>query len=171
MSKEKLFSFTYDPKDEGSLKALIVRYQQKIFALVLYLIGGNRDIAYKITTVSFVEVLRQLSIFRDEITLRNQLIATAIEKSRSTKAIPIFDGGDFENLSAEGKKSLLVVKRALQVLPFDTRVLVLLRDQLHLLYKDIAEILNLSESEAKIQITRSRIQLRKKIEEILSHTQ
>ncbi len=43
------------PDNERAAKLLIEQYQQRVFALVLYLIGDDRDKAYDITASSFVE--------------------------------------------------------------------------------------------------------------------
>ena len=61
-----------------------------------------------------------------------------------------------------------MVRKALYSLPFDTKALLLLRDQLHLSYKGIAAVLHVPESKAKIRTTQARSELRQKIEEVLS---
>jgi DNA-directed RNA polymerase specialized sigma24 family protein len=54
------------------------------------------------------------------------------------------------------------------MLPFATKALLLLRDQLHLPYKDIADIFHTSESDARAQTAQAQMRFREKIEEILS---
>ena len=53
-------------QDAEGLKLLISRYQQRVFALVLYLIGGDRDKAYDITASSFAEAFTITSLLEKE---------------------------------------------------------------------------------------------------------
>ena len=156
-------------QDEESLKLLIHRYEQKIYALVLYLIGGNRDKAYDIAAASFIEAIRSNPFVekeRDEIFLIS-LIGAAVQKSRDVKVMPSIDESDLMDITSEERKSLRIVKIALQKLPFNTKALLLLRDQLHIPYRGIATILRITEKDARIQTTEARTQLRKNIEKEL----
>ena len=153
-------------QDEESLKSLISPYQQRIFALVLYLTGENRDKAYDIAVSSFVEAIQTTPLFKNDGFLA-RVAGIAIKKSRDIKVMPSYDESDFINLPPEQRESLRIMKIALHLLPFDLKVLLLLRDQLHLAYKYISSILRISEKNTKIRTTQARIQLRKKIEEVL----
>ena len=154
-------------QDEESLKLLIQRYEQRIFALVLYLIGGDCDKAYDVTASIFEEAIRTKTFSEKGDIFLARLADIAIQMSREVKAVPSSDEPDLIGLSAEEKKTLGIIKSALQRLPFEMRALLLLRDQLHLSYKDIATVFRTSERKAKIQTTQSRLKLRKKIEEVL----
>ncbi|MFH1867460.1 MAG: sigma factor-like helix-turn-helix DNA-binding protein [Candidatus Omnitrophota bacterium] len=153
--------------DEGAVKLLIEQYQQRAFALVLYLIGDDRDKAYEITASSFVEAFRSASSFEDKSSFLIRLIRMAIEKSRNAEIIPFSDETDFEDFSPERRNSLLVVKKALGALTFNEKALLLLRDQLRLSYGEIGAIFRVPEGEARTQVVRARVQIRKKVEEVL----
>lgn len=153
-------------QDEESLKVLISPYQQRIFALVLCLTGENRDKAYDIAVSSFVEAIRTTPLLEKDSFLA-RIAGIAIKKSRDIKIMPSYNESDFMNIPPEQRESLRIVKIALHSLPFDLKILLLLRDQLHLAYKYIAGILRISERNTKIRTTQARIQLRKKIEEVL----
>lgn len=155
-------------QDEESLKPLISRYQQRIFALVLYLIGGDRDKAYDIAASSFVETIRTTPSPWERDIFLARLAGAAIERSRDVKIIPSFDESNFVDLPPGERESLRIVKIALQKVPFNTKSLLLLRNQLHLPYKEISAILRISEKSVRVQTTQARIQLRKKIEEALN---
>ncbi|MBU1853126.1 MAG: hypothetical protein KJ957_03670 [Candidatus Omnitrophica bacterium] len=155
-------------EDEKILKIRIERYQQRIFSLALYLIGGNQDNAYDITASSFVEVIRKMHSLEKEDIFFTAVSAVVVRKSRDVKVMPSFSESDFAELPFARRKALFLVRRALQSLPFDTRAILLLRDQLHLLHKDIAVILHASEDNARSQTTQARILLRDKIKEVLS---
>jgi DNA-directed RNA polymerase specialized sigma24 family protein len=155
-----------DTPFKENLKLLVQSYEQRIFALVLYLAGNNRDKAYDIAVSSVVEVLRIAPFLRKEDFLAS-LAKEAIEKSRDAKIIPTSDESDFMDFPPEKRKLLLIIRTALQALPFDEKVMLLLRDQLHLPYKNIAAVLQLSESNVRTQIIHARIHLREKNEEVL----
>lgn len=156
-------------QDEKSLKSLTSRYQQRIFAFVLYLIGGDRDKAYEVAATSFAEAINRSSSLEKEDVFFNAVASIAIENSRSIKSIPTLEQIDVMDFAAEEKKSLGVIHAALQTLSFDAKALLLLRDQLHLPYKDISRIMNISENKVRVQIEQARFSLRRKIEEILNH--
>lgn len=156
------------PDNEGTVKLLAEQYQQRIFTLVLYLIGDDRDKAYDITASSFVEALSTAPSLEDKNAFLVRLIRIAIEKSRDAKIIPFSEETDFADFPPERKNSLLMVKKALQALTFNEKALLLLRDQLHLSYREISAIFRMSEGDARIQTVRARIRIRRKVEEILS---
>jgi DNA-directed RNA polymerase specialized sigma24 family protein len=157
--------------EETHLKLLIERHLQKIFGLVIHLVWGNSNGAYDITVSGFVEALcLTLPFEKDEVFLA-KLAGIAIEKCRNTKAIPSSEESDFIDLPCHKKAALLITKEVFYNLPFDDKALLLLRDQLHFAYRDIANIFNSSESEVKIRITHIRIKLRDGIKEILDHAQ
>jgi len=53
-------------EDEKFLKLQIQRFEQKIFALALWLIGGDKNKAYNIAVAGFVEALRSFSVNETE---------------------------------------------------------------------------------------------------------
>ena len=154
-------------QDQDNLELLISRYQQRIFALVLNLIGGNRDKAYEVVASSFVEAIRTIASPWEGNIFLSQLAGIAVHKSRDVKIIPTSEEAEFMNFPPQERASLRIVKAALQKLPFDTKALLLLRDQLHLPYKDISSILRVSQRNARRYITQARIRLRENIEKIL----
>lgn len=153
---------------DKSLKLLISRYKQKVFALVLCLIGGDQDITYDVAASSFAEAIRRRLSPENEDIFLARVVSIAIKNSRSIKTIPTFAHIDMRNLPAEEKKSLRVIQTALQALPFDARALLLLRDQLHFSCKDISAIIDIPENNVRVRIEQVRSSLRRKIEEILN---
>ena len=155
---------------DGHQRLWIERYEQKIFALVLYLMGGSRDAVYDIAASACADALKASSPLEREDAFLVRLVRTAIEKSGDLKeADSPDDDSDLRDFPPEKRASLRMIKTALRALPFDTRALVLLRDQLHLPYRDIASVLSSSEKDVRIEITQARIRLRKEVENILSH--
>ena len=155
------------PYDDAGAESFVYRYQKMIFALVLYLIGGDRDKAYEIATTSFAQVLGQASLDKGEGTVFIDVIKYAIENCRNAEALPIISSYDFIDLSCEDRKTLLTTARALQKVPFEVRVFILLRDQLHMSYDDISIILRTTE--ARAETNQARLFLREEIKKLLNH--
>ncbi|MBU1125598.1 MAG: hypothetical protein KKC84_06210 [Candidatus Omnitrophica bacterium] len=150
-------------------KSLLARYLKKVYALVIYLVWGNPDQAYEVVVFSFVEAFRLIPFEEDEETFYSTLLSTAIQKCQSLKSIPCLDESDFIDLPPAKKMPLLITKRALQALAFEEKVVLLLRDQLHLTYKGIGIVMHLSENEVRLKIARMRNNLREAIKEIIEH--
>jgi len=155
--------------DTARCNNLVERYQQRIFALALYLLGGDRDKAYALAASGFAEALRPSSPLESKETFLARAAAAVVEKCRTIKTIPSSDDADLAELPPQKRAPLRLVRTALLALPFETRAPLLLRDQLHLSYKGIAAALALSEADARAAVPRSRGELRKKIEEVLRH--
>lgn len=151
-----------------AIKSVVEQHQQNIFALVLYLIGGDKNRTYTIASGVFAEVLRAASPLDADDDLLAGLVRGAIEKCRDIKTIPSFDDSDFKGLPAEKLGSLRMVRASLQSLPFELKVLLLLRDQIHLTYKHISSVLGISENDARIRTAQARVGLRKAVEEVIA---
>jgi DNA-directed RNA polymerase specialized sigma24 family protein len=157
-------------QNEDTIKSLIAQYQQRIYALVLYLAGQDQDRAYDICATSFTEAIRESPHVEQEEVLMVRLIGIAVEKCRNIKTIPTFDVIKFLEISEAEKGQLLIVLKALQTLGFEQKVPLLLRYQFNLSYGDIATVMLASESDARIKTAQARAQLDKEIERILSNT-
>ena len=153
--------------NEETLKSLIGRCQQKIFALVYYLVGSDSDKAYEIAVLSFVEAFRTTPAIETENAFFIRLVHMAVEKSRDATVIPSFDESCFINTPLEKRQSFLVFRRALQALPFREKALLLMRDQLHLSYTNISSVLGTSHKNTRIQTVQARDHIRSKVEEAL----
>ncbi|MFC1624659.1 RNA polymerase sigma factor [Candidatus Omnitrophota bacterium] len=154
--------------DETQIKSLIDNYQQRIFALALYLAGNDKNKAYEITASSFVKALRTASPFEEGDSFLVRIAGVAIDKSRDIKVIPSADESNLVDIAPRRKRFFKIITLALQSLPFEAKALLLLRDQVHLAYKDISAALKISESASRIQTLQAREQIKEKIKEILS---
>jgi len=154
-------------EDEKFLKLQIQRFEQKTFALALWLIGGDKNKAYDIAVDSFVDALRAYSTDETEDVFVTNLINATIQKSQGIEIMPSFDESDFSDLPAGKRKSLSIIARALHLLPFETKALLLVRVQLHLSYKIIADIFEIPETDARSQMGQANIKFREKIEEVM----
>ncbi|MBU2102290.1 MAG: hypothetical protein KKF80_02755, partial [Candidatus Omnitrophica bacterium] len=108
-------------RDKEHFKLLILRYQNRVFALILYLIGGDQDKTYDICASSFADAMRVSPPLEHEEAFLTTLIGIAIEKSRAAKTIPISDELDLLELPDAEKGPLRMVLKALRALDFDAK--------------------------------------------------
>ena len=158
-------------RNEERLKTLISQYQQRVFALILYLIGGDQDKTYDICASSFAEAMRAGFDLEQEDAFLLRTIGISLEKARLAKTLPSYDLLEFIDLPDKEKRPLYLILKSLQSLDFEGRALVLLRNQLNLSYKKIAMATGISESDAKRKTVQALVLLREKVEEILKHGQ
>ena len=156
-------------QNEDTIKSLITQHQQKIFALVLYLVGQDQDRAYDICASSFTEAIRESSHLEQEEALMIRLIGVAVENCRNIKTIPTFDVIELLAITSAEKEPLRIVLKALQKLDFELKAPLLLRFQLNLSYADIGKVMRTSDSNARIKTAQARVQLDNGIERILSN--
>lgn len=154
-------------QDESSIKLLINRYEKKIFAFVISLAGGNKDKAYDIAVSSFAEAIPLISPLDTRGVSLAKIAEAAFKKCRQLAVVPSLDTSFVLDLPPEQKESLRIVNTALQTLPFETKALLLLRDQLSLPYRNISKIIHTSENATRVMITKAKVALREKIEESL----
>ncbi|MFC1576920.1 RNA polymerase sigma factor [Candidatus Omnitrophota bacterium] len=153
--------------DEEAVKFLIEKYQKKIFALALLLGGNNREIAYDVATSGFVRAIRAGASRKMGGTFLARLINAVVEDIQDREIIATSgeSGFDLEGIPPIRRESLRLVKEALQKLPLDVKVLLLLRDQLHLRHSAIAAVFKSTEASVKAQTIEARTLLRRKIKE------
>jgi len=156
-----------DTETDETLKPIINRHLQKIFALVFYLIGCDSDKAYQITTSSYVETFMFLRSVENESEVLVNLVQEAIKQSHSVDIMPSTNMPPFKNVPPEKVQILHILSNALQAMSFKDKALLLLRDQLHLSYKNIAVVLGVSQNDARSHINQARIEIRKKVEKAL----
>ena len=159
--------------DESALKALVERYQRIIFGLAFYLTGCSRDEAFVLTVSVFTEVIRSFRSLRssqEDGFFLQELVRTLIGQCLTVSSTAVFDLSDFTALPASKKELLRIVKEALFSLSFESKCLLLLRDQWNLSYDAIAGILGLPAKEARTKIFQARILIRDQMKEILGRT-
>ena len=129
-----------ETENEETLKPVINRYLQKIYPLVYYLIGNDSDKAYQITTSSYVEAFMTLRSVENENEVIVNLVQEAIKQSHGVEIMPSSKVPPFKDAPSSKVQILHILSNALQAMSFKDRALLLLRDQLHLSYKNIATV-------------------------------
>jgi DNA-directed RNA polymerase specialized sigma24 family protein len=156
--------------DEQRLHSRITRHQQGIFALIVYLLGGDREKAYTICVESFAQETSAATPGEPEELFRARLARIAVNKSRFVKAVPSFAVLDTLDIPGPEKNLYRILLEALQYLDFDARALVLLRDQLNFTHKEIALIMAVAEPGIKLRTEQARNLLRHEIEKVLNRS-
>jgi DNA-directed RNA polymerase specialized sigma24 family protein len=154
---------------EDLLKSLVARHGRRLFALALYLVGGDKDKAYDAAASGCAEALRRNASPERGGALVRDLAASVLSKCRAVRALPRFNEEDFQDLAPDEREALRRVAAALHALDFDARALILLRDQLLFAYRDIAALIGCSEPEARRRMVEARADLRKKVVEAARH--
>jgi len=178
---------------KGSTEAfgeLVAHYQDAIFNLVYRMIGHRED-ANDVTQEVFLRAFRKIGTFQGRSRFATWLysIATnqaiserrkrsaAVRKGRVQMSTLAGDeGGSYDppgdDPAPEEQMSAVEVRRqieqAIDELPDDYRAVVVLRDVEELDYDGIADALNCSRGTVKSRLHRARLQLRRKLEQVLA---
>lgn len=157
--------------DSKAQQRIYRKYVQAMYNTVIRMVPAKMD-AEDIVQESFVKVFRNLPHFKGDATLgawiKRITINTTLNFIRKNQKMTFSELDTNQNWVAEEEKKALalspkVIHQAIKQLPEGTRVVF----TLHLLegyqHKEIAQILNISESTSKSQYQRARRLLQKKL--------
>jgi RNA polymerase sigma-70 factor (ECF subfamily) len=160
--------------DSGAFTALVERYQDELYTMALRLLGTPADAA-DVVQETFLRAYMNLPKLR-AVSVRGWLFRVAVNAARDVQrrvvrrpADPLEDGsGKVLELpshevgpeaAAEAKERAAAIRAALESLPVDYRVAVVLRDVNDLSYEEIAEVLRVPLGTVKSRLSRARLQL------------
>lgn len=174
-----------------AFEKILAQYERRIFNLIYRFVGNYED-ASDLTQETFINAFRAFPRFRGEAPIFIWLCRIAINTCRNLhrqkERLKPFQGpsldtgseGDEEvffpepgdrtfqpDLVLERAELRRVIENAIQSLPSDYRLVIILRDLQELSYQEIAEITGLSLEAVKTRIHRGRKMLRKMIEPYL----
>ena len=179
--------------DSAAMQRLIVKYQDRIFNVVLK-ICSNRDDAVELTQDTFVKVIEKIEtfgykstfytwVFRVAVNLtlnycsrRNKVPMRSLDATVSAEADNCRQKlGSFlvDNKSsdpvelAQRKETVEIVTSGLSRLDDQQRTIVVLRDIEQMAYVEIAEAMDLELGTVKSRLSRARKNLRQILEEML----
>lgn len=166
---------------------LFDRYQKKIFNL-LYRLVGNHDDATDLTSETFVLALRAYDRFRGEAQAytwlyriavnlaKNHFRRTSLRESVHAPSLDepvggpdqarereVADWSQAPQQVLEARELQEVVHQAIQTLPEEGRLVVVLRDLQGLSYQEMAEVLDTTPEIVKARLFRARAALRKRL--------
>ncbi|MFH1792000.1 MAG: sigma-70 family RNA polymerase sigma factor [Candidatus Omnitrophota bacterium] len=170
---------------------LVLRYKDKVFGLCYRMLGDYEEANDSAQEV-FVKVYRSIKGFRQESsfstwlyritanTCKNKLVSSEFRKGRVMARLDDKKDGDRPGPAAcipdesfsprkelEKKERAAIIQKAIDLLPADQRVMVVLRDIEGLPYGEIAEVTGHALGTIKSKLSRARGELRKKLEGML----
>ncbi|MDH7602154.1 MAG: sigma-70 family RNA polymerase sigma factor [Armatimonadota bacterium] len=166
---------------------VVEKYEKPIFNLI-YRLVGDRDEAADLTQETFLAAYKSLSEFRGEASVYTWLYRIAVNKcknafkERDRRRLYIAqDAPSEEDLvqisnpvnagepaaELERKELKAQVEKAISELPFEYRIVAVLRDLHGLAYSEISEATGLSVDVVRTRIARARAMLRRKLEPFL----
>lgn len=172
--------------DNEAFEELVVKYQNKIYALA-YRYMGNEEDAYDMTQESFIKAYRSLRSFKgdssfgtwmyrvatnvclDELRRRKRrIVSLSLDEPLATrdgdeveKEIP--DTSPTADIIYEQKELSQYIQDVLNGMKPDHKTTIILRDIMELTYEEIAEVLNCNVGTVKSRLSRARESLRKKL--------
>ncbi len=183
---ERLVSM-YKEGNNEAFDALLAHNQDRVFQYILYMVGGNEDVANDVFQDTFVKAIIAIreGKYQEKGQFRTWIMRIArnlvLDSQRSKQAIRIVsndivgkDGevkGDIIDNQAEGEpdaemrivveQSLSDVKMMVDMLPESQREVVILRFFQDMSFKDIAELTNVSINTALGRVRYALINLRR----------
>jgi len=167
--------------DLTAFDQLVKKYEKQVFNLAYRMIG-NYDDANDLAQEAFLRVYRSLPKFRGDAAFSTWLYRivsnTCLDELRRRKQqrIESLDGpitsetgdyvrqiqanSDLPEVTVEKQELREFVQKAINQLPEDHRVVIILRDLQGLSYQEIADILNCSIGTVKSRLNRGRLKLR-----------
>lgn len=168
---------------------LIDQYQRSVYNLI-YRLTGDREDAADLTQETFVAAYKALDNFRGDCTVRMWLCRIAVNKCKNKfrlndrrRAYEAFSLDDpdkcAEDLIGSGSKTYRLddeveskelknmVEQAIIQLPYDYKIVAVLRDLQGFSYEEIAQAADLSVDVVRTRLARARAMLRRKLEPYL----
>ena len=171
--------------DESACADLVAEHQRMVFQLALNLLG-DRDEALDLSQEVFLRVFRTIHRFRGQSSLRTWIYRIAVNQARNRHRFwrrrhradqvsldqHLADHGDLISVVQATPERVLAQKelatqlnQALDGLPFDQRIAIVLREIDGLSYEEIAYSLGVAVGTVKSRLTRARQALRSELRE------
>lgn len=165
--------------DPRAFEALVIAYQHRVFGVALRMLR-NRAEAEEVAQEVFLRVHRAIADFRGEAKLSTWLYAIAsrlcLNRLATGERRAVREGEEaLERLRADADPAAQVeraeleaaLQRAIDELPGERRIVVVLRDVEGLAYEEIAEALELPLNTVRSRLHRARMDLKEKLERFL----
>ena len=160
---------------------LVRTYQHRIFGVALRMLGSRAE-AEEVAQDVFLRVHRAVGAFRGEARLSTWLYAIASrlclnrlaaadrrrprQNAEALAALPSGEADAAERLERLQRDEAL--RQAIEALPDERRIVVVLRDLEGLSYEEISEVLDLEPGTVRSRLHRARMDLKDKLERFLS---
>jgi RNA polymerase sigma-70 factor, ECF subfamily len=181
---ERLFVARLRARDERAFEELVIQYGDRVFSLVLRLVGDRAE-AEDIAQEVFVTVFKSIETFRGEAKLSTWLLRIAANHAKNRIKYLARRAGDGRGLDGAPEAAMAdlgktgvhghvrapdaaleaaergnALERAIAALEEDQRLVVILRDVEELSYEEICEVTGLPEGTVKSRLHRARLLLK-----------
>ena len=165
-------------KDPEAFEAIVVMFQNRLYGLCLRIMGNEQD-ALDATQETFIKIYQNLPGYKSIASFSTWACRIATNtcldmlRRRKSRAAVSMEAMEEEGMtfvskteeSAEGEVMRSITSKelaqAIDSLPEDQRMVIVLRDVQGLSYEEIAAMLNLNLNTVKSRISRGRMSLRK----------
>ena len=153
--------------NKDALDKLIRRYYDSILRYCMHHVR-ERHVAEDICQETFVSMIQHIEDYRHYDKFQNFLYVIAGNKCRDfyKRRKPVYLEDVPEQMKSEGAdEEQILIKELVHILPKELQEIVILRFYQELRYRDIADILQISVSNAKYRVKRAVEMLRTELEE------
>ena len=168
--------------DELAFSKLVELYEKDVYNTALFILKSRED-ALDVSQEVFLNFWRTLKGFRGDCSVKSFLIRLTRNASydllrkqqyRRTSSLVIDDDGEEKTLDVADtteendpvksylrKERIELVRKAVSMLEYDQKEMIVMRDMNCMSYSDIAKALNIAEGTVKSRISRARSSLKK----------
>ena len=166
--------------DKGAFEELVKRHQELVFSLA-YKLTGNRELANDVAQEAFIRAWKAIQKFRGDSTFSTWIYRITVntawtlrKKAKKHYSLNIEDTQEPVVIDEKKDPEFLainsdlssVLKKALDQIPIEQRIIVELKNIEGRSHKEIAEYLDISVTAAKVRLHRAHQKLRQILEEI-----
>jgi RNA polymerase sigma-70 factor (ECF subfamily) len=178
---------------EEAFETLIDLYQAPVYNIAYRVLGDHAE-ACDAVQETFLKIYKGIGHFRGECGLKTWIYKIAMSECLNrqrwwnrwrhyvtasldepacygqepgTKTLDVADVRPSPEISCAAHETEQVIQNALKALPFDFRIVVVLRDIDGLSYEEIAEALKISLGTVKSRLWRGRLELKARLQEVL----
>jgi RNA polymerase sigma-70 factor (ECF subfamily) len=153
--------------EPATFEELYSNFGRDVYRFALYLCG-DASRAEDLTAETFLRVwtspipVRLPTVKSYLLTITRNLVAEEARRRRPTAMLDqrIAAGGSLERETA-ARNDLAAVRRAMETLPEDSRMALLLKTEGGLSYEEIAAVMEISSVSARVKVHRARLELRR----------
>ena len=166
--------------DKSAFEELVKRHQELVFSLSFKL-TGNRELANDVTQEAFIRAWKAIGKFRGDSTFGTWIYRITVNTAwtlrkkakkhyslniEDTQEPVVVDEKKDPELVAINSDLSLVLRKALNQIPLEQRIIVELKNIEGRSHKEIADYLDISVTAAKVRLHRAHQKLRNILEEI-----
>lgn len=176
LAEEAIFIRRAQNGDSAALEKLLLAYEKKVYNIAYRLMGSDADAA-DMAQESLIKIYRGVKSFKGQASFSSWVyrltVNTCMDGLRKRKRAPVSldytmeSGVPFEDTAAETPETHALsiersedIQKAINMLSFEHKTVVVMRDITGLSYEEIADALQISVGTVKSRINRGRQRLK-----------